>query len=181
MTLPPLRHGIAWNGYLALSIRQHLMTVAAQLVREGDLLQAALAAAASPTELMAVRRQLLAFRNRYARVETTLMFFANAINTRTNPKISGYLKVCDILAYRSMAPVLGHQWPGRDAWFAGNPPQHDIAVPRPEPGRGGRDPPALRTAPAPSRRRYAPGLPVERSARWWSTWSRAPRLRSCKP
>jgi hypothetical protein len=99
----------AWQSlerYLGLSIRQHLTTVVAQLVREGDLLKAALAAAVSPADLLRVRRQLLNFRNRYTRVEMTLVFFADAINTRTNPKISGYLKACDILAYRSMAMLL---------------------------------------------------------------------------
>lgn len=109
LDLDDLASPAAWHSleqYLGLSIRQHLMKVAAQLVREGDLLQAALAATASPAGLMTVRRQLLTFRNRYGRVETTLMFFADAINTRTNPKISGYLKACDILAYRSMALVL---------------------------------------------------------------------------
>ena len=35
-----------------------------------------------------------------------MAFFADAINTRTNPKISGYLKAFDILAYRSMAMLL---------------------------------------------------------------------------
>ena len=69
-------------------------------------MQAALAAAVSPADLLTVRRQLLNFRNRYTRVETTLVFFADAINTRTNPKIAGYLKACDILAYRSMALLL---------------------------------------------------------------------------
>jgi hypothetical protein len=99
----------AWQSlerYLGLSIRRHLIRVVAQLRRQGDLLQAALAAAVSPTDLMTVRRQLLVFRNRYTRVEMTLVFFADAINTRTNPKIAGYLKACDILAYRSMAQLL---------------------------------------------------------------------------
>jgi hypothetical protein len=77
--------------YLGLSIRRHLTTVAAQWVREGDLLQAALAAAVSPADLLTVRQQLLNFRNRYMRVETTLVFFADVINTRTNPKIAGYI------------------------------------------------------------------------------------------
>src|SRR6266540_1385284 len=64
----------AWNGlerYLGLSIREHLTSVVAQLGREATLLQAALAAAASLTDILAVRRQLLAFRQRYMRVETT--------------------------------------------------------------------------------------------------------------
>ena len=107
--LDDLASPAAWQGlerYVGLSLRQHVTKVVAQLVREGDLLQAALAAAVSPAELLAVRRQLLTFRNRYERVETTVDFFADAINTRTNPKVSGYLKAYDILAYRSMALLL---------------------------------------------------------------------------
>ena len=99
----------AWQSlesYLGLSIRRHLTTVVAQLVHEGDRLQAAFTAAVSPADLLTVRQQLLNFRNRYTRVETTLFFFADAINTRTNLKIGGYLKACDILAYRSMALLL---------------------------------------------------------------------------
>ncbi len=107
--LDDLASPAAWHSlesYLGLSIRHHLSTVVAQLVREGDLLQAALAAAVSPVDLLTVRRQLLNFRNRYTRVETTLVFFADAINTRTNPKMAGYLRAYDTLAYRSMAMLL---------------------------------------------------------------------------
>jgi hypothetical protein len=99
----------AWQGlerYLGLSIRRHLAAVVTRLVREGEPLQAMLTSAVSPDDLTAVRRHLLAFRSRYSRVEMTLLFFADAINTRTNPKMSGYLKACDILAYRSMAMLL---------------------------------------------------------------------------
>jgi hypothetical protein len=107
--LDDLASPAAWHSlesYLGLAIRRHLATVVAQLVKEGDLLQAALAAAASPADLVSVRGQLLRFRNRYTRVEMTLVFFADAINTRTNPKIAGYLRACDILAYRSMSMLL---------------------------------------------------------------------------
>ncbi|MFZ0134391.1 MAG: hypothetical protein WAK95_17775 [Desulfobacterales bacterium] len=107
--LDDLASPAAWHSlesYLGLSIRRHLTAVVTRLVHEGDLLQAALATAVSPADLLAVRRRLLNFRNRYARVETTLVFFADAINTRVNPKIAGYLKACDILAYRSMALFL---------------------------------------------------------------------------
>jgi hypothetical protein len=121
--LDDLASAAAWHSlesYLGLSIRQHLTRVVAQLASEGDTLQAALAAAVSPGDLLMVRRQLLNFRNRYARVETTLVFFADAINTRTNPKISGYLKACDILAYRSMALLLdqlGKRTPSALSYF----------------------------------------------------------------
>ena len=99
----------AWNSlerYLGLSIRRYLSEVVARLDREGALLQAALAAAFSATDLLGVRRQLLAFRKRYVRVETTLDYYADAINTRTNPRMAGYMRACDILAHRSMAQLL---------------------------------------------------------------------------
>jgi hypothetical protein len=107
--LDDLASSSAWNSlerYLGISVRRHLSTVVSQLDREAVLLQAALAAAASPAELRAVRQQLLKFRNRYAKVETTLDYFADAINTRTQPKIAGYLRACDTLAYRSMSQLL---------------------------------------------------------------------------
>src|SRR6266498_796166 len=107
--LNDLASSTAWQSlerYLGLSIQHHLTTVVAQLVREGEVLKATLGAAVSQPDLLMVRRQLLVFRNRYTRVETTLKFFADAINTRTNPRISGYLRACDILAYRSMAQLL---------------------------------------------------------------------------
>jgi hypothetical protein len=99
----------AWNSlerYLGLSIRQHLSAVVRQLNREAASLQAALAAASNVAELSAVRRQLLIFRQRYLRAETTLDFYADAINTRANATIAGYLRACDTLAYRSMTQLL---------------------------------------------------------------------------
>jgi hypothetical protein len=99
----------AWNSlerYLGLSVRRHLSTVVAQLDREATLLQAALAAAFSVADLSAVRRKLLAFRTRYLQVETTLDFYADAINTRTAGTITGLLRACDTLAHRSMAQLL---------------------------------------------------------------------------
>jgi hypothetical protein len=99
----------AWSSlerYLGLSIRRYLSEVVTQLDREATLLQAALAAAFSAADLLSVRRQLLAFRKRYVRVETTLDFFADAINTRTNPRMAGYMRACDTLAHRSMTQLL---------------------------------------------------------------------------
>src|SRR5918994_7461833 len=99
----------AWSSlerYLGLSIRRYLSEVVAQLDREATLLQAALAAAFSAADLLSVRRQLLAYRKRYVRVETTLDFFADAINTRTNPRMAGYMRACDTLAHRSMTQLL---------------------------------------------------------------------------
>ncbi|NYT03000.1 MAG: hypothetical protein GKC10_09645, partial [Methanosarcinales archaeon] len=107
--LDDLASPAAWNNlerYLGLSIRQHLTVVVEKLKRQADLLRAALYAASSRRELEGVRRLLLAFRQRYLRAETTLDFFADAINTRTNVTIGGLLKACDSLAHRSMASIL---------------------------------------------------------------------------
>jgi hypothetical protein len=100
--------------YLGVSVRDHLRRVVDRLVRRGDSLRNALAAAESPHELALVRRQLMAFRRLYLRAETTTDFYADAINTRTNPVQGALLRACDTLAYRGMAGVLeplGHDTP----------------------------------------------------------------------
>jgi len=107
--LDDLASHAAWNSlenYLGVSIRQHLSAVVRQLDREAKSLQAALTAACSRAPLAGVRRQLLAFRGRYLSVETTLDFFADAISTRTSPKIGSLMRACDTLAHRSMTQLL---------------------------------------------------------------------------
>jgi len=99
----------AWNSlehYLGLSLRQHLTMVVERLKREAAFLQAALDSASSVADFSTVRRQLLAFRKRYLQVETTLEFYADAINTRTSTTMAGLLRACDTLAHRSMAQIL---------------------------------------------------------------------------
>jgi len=107
--LDDLASATAWNGlerYLGLSIRQHLTGVVERLKRQVAHMAAGLSAAASPADLENIHRQLLAFRKQYLRAETTLDFFADAINTRTSPTIAGLLKACDSLGYRSMTAIL---------------------------------------------------------------------------
>lgn len=107
--LEDLASQAAWAGlerYLGLSIRQHLAACVKRLKLEAASLQAALEAASDAAALAAVRRKLLAYRRFYLRVETTLDFFADAINTRTSPAIAGLMKACDTLAHRSMAQLL---------------------------------------------------------------------------
>jgi hypothetical protein len=108
-TLEDLAAAAAWNSlerYLGMSIRQHLNGVLHRLKAQTSLVQAALDAASSSSELEAVRRHLLRLRRRYLRAEVTLDFFADAINSRTSPTICGLLNACDTIAYRSMAQAL---------------------------------------------------------------------------
>lgn len=92
--------------YLGVSVRRHLTGVIDRLQGEANALTAMQRAAQSPTAAAEVRRKLLAFRQQYIRTETTLEFFADAINTRTNPKLAALLRACDTLAHRSMSQLL---------------------------------------------------------------------------
>ena len=92
--------------YLGVSLRRHLTGVIDRLQGDANVLIAMQRAAHSPTAMAEVRRKLLAFRKQYLRTETTLDFFADAINVRTNPQIAALLRACDTLAYRSMTQLL---------------------------------------------------------------------------
>jgi hypothetical protein len=92
--------------YLGTSVRDHLRGVIARLNARGDVLRTTLAAAAARPDLLQAQRLLWTFRRHYFRAETTVEFYADAINTRTNPTLGGLLRACDTLAARAMAGVL---------------------------------------------------------------------------
>ena len=99
----------AWNyleRYLGMALRRHLVGVIDRLRSEADALVSLQRAAKSLTAMAEVNQKLLALRRQYLRAETTLVFFADAINTRTNSELAGLLRACDTLAYRSMAQLL---------------------------------------------------------------------------
>jgi hypothetical protein len=92
--------------YLGVALRRHLTGVIDRLQGGANVLTAMQRAAQSPVAVAAVRRKLLALRQQYLRTETTLDFFADAINGRTNPQIAALLRACDSLAHRSMSQLL---------------------------------------------------------------------------
>jgi hypothetical protein len=92
--------------YLGVALRRHLKGVIDRLRARADVLTALHRAAATPAALIEVRRRLLAFRRQFLRSELTLDYFADAINTRTNPRSAALLCACDSLAYRSMSQIL---------------------------------------------------------------------------
>ena len=92
--------------YLGMSLRRHLNGVVDRLQSEANILTAVQRAAQSPTALAEVCRKLPAFRQQYLRAETTLDFFADAINGRTNAQMAALLRACDTLAHRSMSQLL---------------------------------------------------------------------------
>jgi hypothetical protein len=92
--------------YLGVSLRRHLGGVIERLQGQGRVLTALHREARSPTARAEVRQRLLEFQRQYLRTEHTLEFFADAINSRTNPQVAAVLRACDTLAHRSMATVL---------------------------------------------------------------------------
>ncbi len=74
--------------YLGVSLRRHFAASFDRLQGDANVLTAMQRAAHSPTAMAKIRRKLLAFRKQYLRTETTLDFFADAINVRTNPQIA---------------------------------------------------------------------------------------------
>lgn len=109
LTLDDLAAPEAWNRleqYLGMSLRKHLSGVIERLQREAEALVALQRAAYSITALADLRCRLLAFRRQFLRTETTLDYFADAINTRTNTKMAALLRACDTLAQRSMTQLL---------------------------------------------------------------------------
>jgi hypothetical protein len=109
LVLDDLAAGSAWNHlerYLGIAVRTHLQGVIDRLAADARALVAEQDAAFSTEALADVSRRLLVFQQRYLRAETTLDFFADAINVRTNPEVSALLRACDTLAHRSMATLL---------------------------------------------------------------------------
>jgi hypothetical protein len=99
----------AWAGlerYLGVVLRRKLGEAIDRLQRQAEALQAQARAAETPAEVDAVARQLVIFRQRYLRVETLVDFYADAINTRTNPEVAALLRACDVMAQRGMAQLL---------------------------------------------------------------------------
>jgi len=99
----------AWSRleqYLGVALRRHLEGVINRVCRGADALSALNRSAQTPSELVDLRRRLLAFRRQFLRAETTLDYFADAIATRTNTETAALLRACDSLAYRSMSQIL---------------------------------------------------------------------------
>ena len=99
----------AWDGlerYLGVAIRRSLRAAIVCLQHQAAALQAAFNRAHTGEDLEKVRRLVIGFRRRYLRTETTLDFYADSIDTHTNPKVAAVLRSCDLLARRSMVELL---------------------------------------------------------------------------
>lgn len=99
----------AWAGlerHLGQVLRRGMGDAIERLKRQAEVLQAQARAAETEVEVDQVARQLVLFRERYIRAELLVDFYADAINTRTNPQVAALLRACDVMAHRSMAELL---------------------------------------------------------------------------
>lgn len=99
----------AWRSletYLDLALRRELQATVDRLRRDLAGLRVRLGAAGDEAALQRVRQDLVRFRSRYARAETVIDFYGDAVNARTGPRQAALLRACDRLAEASLARVL---------------------------------------------------------------------------
>ena len=107
--LSRLASTVGWGSLerdLGVALRAELHRTVERLKRQGVVLEAEMAAAETLEDLRRLQTVLLAFRRRYLAAEAVLDFYGDAVNTRTNATIGTYLRACDVLAGRSMLPML---------------------------------------------------------------------------
>lgn len=107
--LDSLASPAAWAGlerHLRTVLRRGLGEAVERLKRQAAVLTAQARAAETEAEVDQVARQLVDFRDRYVRVELLVDFYADAINTRTNPRVAALLRACDVMAHRAMTDLL---------------------------------------------------------------------------
>ena len=99
----------AWRSlerYTGQRLRAQFTDAVKALEHDGQALLAAVRSASSQTELLQLSKKVRAFKSRYLRIETALDFYADAINSRTNPEMGALLRSCDALVDRAMKDVL---------------------------------------------------------------------------
>ena len=92
--------------YLGLSIRKRLLEAVDRLEKSSRELYLQYGKIQEPNEYNLLRRQLLNLRRQYSRTETTLDFYADALNTRSNEYMGQLMSACDALARKSMFEAL---------------------------------------------------------------------------
>lgn len=92
---------------IGMPIRQQLARTVTDLLTAGRAASDVVRASRTdPTRLTAATAAVQQFRRRYLKVETTLEFFGQAVNSRTSPPLRGALQTLDRLAWQSIDVTL---------------------------------------------------------------------------
>ncbi|MDH5325151.1 MAG: hypothetical protein OEZ68_12415 [Gammaproteobacteria bacterium] len=92
--------------YLGVAVWDTLNGAVDRLQNRATRMQERFKSCRSNHDFRNIQRELIDFRKRYLRTETTVDFYADAISTRTNSLMASMLGACDILSYRAMANIL---------------------------------------------------------------------------
>jgi hypothetical protein len=98
----------AWQAlehYVGISLRQALSATVARLRASVEQLHARLRSL-PPENERSVNADLVSLHQAFLRAETTLDFYADALATRSTPRLAALLRACDHIATRAMAETL---------------------------------------------------------------------------
>ncbi len=96
----------ALEQYVGARLRESLNATCEHLLKVFDVVRAQFVAARSLADLDRVADGIVHFRAQFARVETTVHFYGDAISSRTNPEVGARLRAMDYIAGVSMRPTL---------------------------------------------------------------------------
>lgn len=92
---------------IGMPIRSQLSRTVDELLRNGRIAaEAVRASRLDPTRLPAAQAAVQGFRRLYLKVETTLDFFGQAVNSRTSPHLQAAMRTLDRLARQSIETAL---------------------------------------------------------------------------
>ncbi len=100
---------IAWKGLhesTAIIMKNYLRKNLTHLVHNGKKLEEQLQNIKTEKEQLQLRKALLRYKQDYLKIETTIHFYADAINTRNSNQTAWMLKGCDILCNDCMEMFL---------------------------------------------------------------------------
>ena len=99
----------AWaglEGYLNSTVRESLSNTMSKLIEEAEQIKVNVNKVKSKRGIERIISDLENLRSQYFKIETTLNFFTDAINSRTNPRITAWLNTYDHMAFQSMYKIL---------------------------------------------------------------------------
>lgn len=92
--------------YVGVALRGGLKAARVQLKREAAAVRASFDAARSMSDIHRVADKVALLRKRYLQTELLVDFYVAAVRARSNPEVSLQLIACDVMADRSVRPVL---------------------------------------------------------------------------
>lgn len=107
--LDHLASGNAWYGIdynLGVLLRKSLLDSVNEVISFGHRISLQIQSADDPEEFRTIKRNVTVLREKYLKAEETILFFTEAINSRTTPSVAALLRACDILCKKSMDELL---------------------------------------------------------------------------